>query len=200
MVGRVKTGIQPAQVETELRQIMVESGVGRKGSRVYATPLRAAVNRPLWQYGGLFAAVLSASIVWAGIGVWRVCGALRYWTFFVAKSILTVLALFLFVFERVSIRLGTSGGIWWGRELVALWLLFCGVALLAAWAWRDQKRRCRTCLMGLRDPLRIGTSGQMLLDPSGEEIMCPRGHGSVYTSQSFIGRELADRWITLSSK
>jgi hypothetical protein len=39
----------------------------------------------------------------------------------------------------------------------------------------------------------------MLLDPSGEEIMCPFGHGSLYSSQSLIGRELAGRWLDLKS-
>ena len=37
-----------------------------------------------------------------------------------------------------------------------------------------------------------------LLDPTGQELMCPLGHGSVYSSESVLGSEMSDRWLRLN--
>jgi hypothetical protein len=50
----------------------------------------------------------------------------------------------------------------------------------------------------MRLPMRIGIPGQMLLETAGEEVMCPQGHGSVYTSESVLGSDMSNRWMGLS--
>ena len=199
-VARLKPGVTEAAVESELRQILVSGGYGRRNYHVFAMPVRTIVNRPLYGYGGLILAVIAGWIGWTAFAAYRSGEPWRFWGYFLAKSLVPVLVIFLTVFEFLSNRSGSTSVNWWGRELVALWTLFCSVALTAVWAWRDQKRRCRTCLSRLREPIRIGTSWQMLLDPSGEEIMCPRGHGTVFTSTSLIGQELSDHWVDFNSK
>jgi hypothetical protein len=51
------------------------------------------------------------------------------------------------------------------------------------------------CLHRMRQPVRIGVPGQILLETAGQEVMCPQGHGSVYTSDSVLGADLSDRWM-----
>jgi hypothetical protein len=51
------------------------------------------------------------------------------------------------------------------------------------------------CLHCMRQPVRIGVPGQMLLDTAGMEVMCPQGHGSVYTSDSVLGSDISNRWM-----
>ena len=204
-IGKLKPGQTPAAAEVELRQILVDAGIARKGSKVHATPINAAVYRALGTYGGLLLGALGALLVWAAVNLWVGHKSdslpVRFWLYFAAKAILPLLAIFLFVFEMMGVnRVGVTGGIWWGRELLAMWVLFCAVSILAWWAWRDQKRRCRDCFSLMHRPIRIGIPGQMLLDPAGEEVMCPRGHGSLYTSESVLGSELSDRWVGLEEQ
>jgi hypothetical protein len=47
----------------------------------------------------------------------------------------------------------------------------------------------------MRQPVRIGIPGQILLDAAGVEVMCPVGHGTVYTADSVLGSEMSNRWM-----
>jgi hypothetical protein len=201
-VGLLHPNVTPAAAEVELRKILEQAGVARRGSKVHATFLSAAVYRALWAYGGLFGLVCLGVLGAGAIAAYRGGRpSKRFWAYFVAKTLLPVLAAFLFVFELMGVnRLGATGIVWWGRELFAMWVLFCAVAITLWWSWRDQKLRCRQCATRMRQPVRIGVPGQMLLDPAGEEVICPRGHGSVYTSESVLGSELSDRWVGLEEE
>ena len=68
------------------------------------------------------------------------------------------------------------------------------MTVILIWAVRDQPKRCRVCLFRMHHPIRIGVAGPVLLETSGEEVMCPYGHGSVFTSESVLGSEISDRW------
>jgi hypothetical protein len=48
------------------------------------------------------------------------------------------------------------------------------------WALADQRQRCPVCLRLLSNPTRIGNSAQLVLGSYGAELMCNRGHGSLY--------------------
>jgi hypothetical protein len=48
------------------------------------------------------------------------------------------------------------------------------------WALADQRQRCPVCLRLLSNPTRIGSSAQLILGSYGAELMCNRGHGSLY--------------------
>lgn len=204
-VARLKPDVAPEAAAKELRQLLVDAAVARRGSQVHVTPVRAAVYRAAGTYGRLFLLCAAGILAWASVRAYRSRRARHSWRpamrfegFLCAKTLLLALAVFLFVFECTGVnRLGVTGGIWWMRELFAMWVTVCGVAMAVVWSRRDQRQRCRQCLYRMRQPVRIGVPGQMLLDPAGEEVMCPKGHGSVYTSESVLGSEMSERWLSL---
>jgi hypothetical protein len=62
----------------------------------------------------------------------------------------------------------------------ALWILFFGWIAGFRWALADQKQRCPVCLHLLTNPSRIGSPTQSILGWYGTELICTRGHGSLY--------------------
>lgn len=202
-IGRRVRGAAEGQIEQELRGILREAGVSRKDWQVHAVAVTTAMYQDPQMDAWMFAIPMTGYLLWALASFWfdrrrkhALREALRYWGFFYLKGALPMTALFGFVYENAGVnRLGLTGGIWWARDLLLGWMLFCGVGLILAWARRDQKRRCRECLQRLKQPLRIGVPGQMLLETSGEEVLCPKGHGSLYTSESILGQEMSDRWM-----
>jgi hypothetical protein len=206
-VARLRPGVAPEAAEKELRQLLMDAKMAGNGSQVHATPIRAAMYRALGTYGTLLLASLAGIFVWAGGAAYRdrrlgyAWGpTLRFWGFLIVKLLGPVLAVFLFVFELAGVnRLGLTGGIWWGLELFATWVAVCGVAMAVVWARRDQRLRCRACLHRMHQPIRIGVPGHILLDPAGQEVICPRGHGAMYTSQSVLGAEMSERWVSFAS-
>jgi hypothetical protein len=206
-VARLRPGIEPAAAEKELRQLLMDARMARNGSLVHATPIRTAMYRSLNTYGTMLLVTLTGVLLWASAAAYRDrrtgyswASAIRFWGFLVAKLLGPVLAVFLFVFELSGVnRLGLTGGIWWGVELFATWVAVCGVAMAVAWARRDQRLRCRACLHRMKQPVRIGVPGHILLDPAGQEVICPKGHGAMYTSQSVLGAEMSERWVSFAS-
>ena len=202
-IARLRPGVSPKSVETELRDLLVSFRLARRNFLVVATPIPDLVYRPLWSYLTDFAVALALVLAWAAFHVfrdrrrhveWRITR--RYWAFFIAKAGLPLLALFTFVFEFAAVtRLGITGGARPAGGPFGLWLFYSAIVLILAWALRDQPQRCRVCLERLRQPMRIGIPGQVLLETAGQEVMCPQGHGSVYTSESVHGSELSNRWM-----
>ena len=82
--------------------------------------------------------------------------------------------------HRRRARSGLTGGDPNRGGPLLLWASFASGVVILIWAFRDQPGRCRVCLHRMRQPVRIGVPGQMLLEAAGEEVMCPQGHGSVY--------------------
>ena len=203
-IARLRPGVAQADAEKELREILVSVSLARRNFIVRATPIADLVYRPVWSYG--FDLLLSTSLIflWAGFNVFRdrrrgaswqmVC---RFWGFFVLKTMLPLIALFLLVFEFGGVaQLGFTGGVVRpGTGALSAWFFYSGIAVILIWALRDQPGRCRVCLQPMRLPLRIGVPGQVLLDSAGQEVMCPQGHGSVYTLDSVHGADMSDRWM-----
>jgi hypothetical protein len=202
-VGRLRPGVSQAAAEKELRQLMVQARSARPNFSIRATPIAELVYRPARSYA--FDLLLSTSLIllWAGFNIFRdrARGASwhltrRFWGFFVLKTMLPLIALFIVVFEFGGVtQLGVTGGVRPGTGPLGAWFFYSGIALIFIWAWRDQPGRCRVCLRQMRQPLRIGVPGQILLETAGQEVMCPQGHGSVYTTDSVLGAELSDRWM-----
>lgn len=202
-VARLRPGVSRDDVEKELRQLLVNAGVARRNFSVRATPIADLVYRPAWSYGFDYAAALCAILGWTAFNLYRdrrrgVPWPLtrHFWGFFVLKSVLPLTALFLFMFEfgRIT-RLGVTGGIRPGTGALNVWLYYSAIAMILLWAFRDQPNRCRVCLNRMRQPIRIGTPGQVLLENAGQEVICPQGHGSVYTAESVLGSDLSNRWM-----
>ena len=205
-VARLRPGVTQAAAEQELRQLLVNVSLARRNFLIRATPIADLVYRPAWSYGFDFFLSASAVLLWAVFNVFRdrrrgAAWAMtrRYWGFFVGKTMLPLTALFLFVFEFGGItRLGVTGGIRPSSGPLGVWVYYSVIVLILIWAWRDHPSRCRVCLHRMRLPTRIGIPGQMLLETSGEEVMCPQGHGWVYTTESVLGSDMSNRWMGLS--
>jgi hypothetical protein len=82
---------------------------------------------------------------------------------------------------------------------VALWLFLTLSIAPLSWAIRDQQKRCRVCLQRLGTPIQIGAPGNVLLDWSGTEMMCPLGHGVLYLPDSQTNWLERDRWDNLDN-
>jgi hypothetical protein len=193
-------------VETEIKAVLKDAGMTRANFQYTAIPAKSMVNQGLITYTWEFVILAIALLAWASVNLWRDRRrgfrgriALRFWGFFAAKSILPLLAIYLLTVELSYSQPGSvSPRVWWGFQFLTGWLRFLGAALVFFWAWRDQRDRCRECLRPMEYPLRIGTPGRILLDPAGQELMCPLGHGSVYSSESVLGSEMSDRWLRLN--
>jgi hypothetical protein len=205
-IARLRPGVSQDAAEKELRQLLVDAHLARPNFSVRATPIADLVYQSARSYA--FDLLMSTSLIllWAGFNVfrdrrrgtsWQMTG--RFWGFFVLKTMLPLVALFLFVFEFGGVtQLGVTGGVRPGSGPLGVWFFYSGIVMILIWAWRDQPGRCRVCLRQMRQPLRIGVPGQILLETAGQEVMCPRGHGSVYTTASVLGAELSDRWMGFS--
>ncbi len=205
-IARLRPGVSQSAAEQELRQLLVQRRLARGNFQIRATPIADLVYRPAWSYGFDFSLSASVILLWALFNIardrrrgasWKTTR--RYWGFFAAKTLLPLIALFLFVFEFGGItRLGVTGGVRPSSGPLGVWVFYSAIVLILIWAWRDQPSRCRVCLHRMRLPTRIGIPGQMLLETAGEEVMCSQGHGSVYTSESVLGSDMSNRWMGLS--
>jgi hypothetical protein len=206
VVARTAPGASISAVEAEMKSVLKEAGMSRANFGYTAMPAGTMVYQGLITYTWEFAILVSVLLAWAAVNWWRdrTRGfrgrmALRFWSFFAAKSFLPLLAIYLLTIELSYSQPGSvSPRVWWGSQFLSGWLRFLGAALVFFWAWRDQRGRCRECLRPMEHPLRIGTPGRVLLDPAGQELMCPLGHGSVYSSESVLGSEMSDRWLRLN--
>jgi hypothetical protein len=67
---------------------------------------------------------------------------------------------------------------------LGVWLIGAGLFSLAL---RDQRRRCRTCLRKLIMPIKTGSWGHIvMLGRPTTEMICPYGHGTLYTEELHI--------------
>lgn len=79
-----------------------------------------------------------------------------------------------------------------GATLVA-YLLASGCVF--TWAHREMQWRCPICAAELRAPVQIGFSASVILEPSGTELLCPSGHGSLYAPDYVGSATGATKWI-----
>jgi hypothetical protein len=205
VVARLNPGAPPDAARKELRQIQTQGGLARRNFETQATPIEELVYRGFRSYAGDLATLLGALLAWASVrfAMDRRAGApakraARFWGFFVLKTALPLISLFFAIVELTGVSaLGLTGGDPGRGGPFLLWASFASVVVILVWAFRDQPGRCRVCLHRLRQPVRIGVPGQMLLEAAGQEVMCPQGHGSVYTSASVLGADISDRWMSL---
>jgi hypothetical protein len=195
-VARVRPGVSNAAVEKELHELQLRSKTARRSWGIFVTGASTLVYQPIGFYGEVLLLSLGSVILWAGLQVYlefrrtrRAGEAFYYWGFLVLKVTAPLLAVFFAVCEFTGANTLTRN--WWLND----WAFFCSVVLLIFWALRDQRARCRVCLHWMRQPIRIGVPGQILLDTAGVEVMCPTGHGAMYTSDSVLGSEMSNRWM-----
>jgi MacB-like periplasmic core domain len=79
----------------------------------------------------------------------------------------------------------------------SIWVFLPLAIVVLSWSVRDQQRRCRICLRRLELPVEVGRAGSVLLNWAGTEMLCPRGHGVLYLSDSPANSLDRDRWTNL---
>ena len=123
----------------------------------------------------------------------------RWWSFFVAKSALLLIVPASWLGSSIhSLAVYLVGSVYpdgGGRGLMVVSNSVDCVPL--SWSIRDQQKRCRVCLRLLSIPIRIGAPGSILLNWSGTEMICSKGHGILYLPDSEAQWLEDDRWSNL---
>jgi hypothetical protein len=73
-------------------------------------------------------------------------------------------------------------------------ILFCGWILGLRWVLADQRQRCPVCLHLLSNHTRIGSPTRVVLGSYGAELICARGHGSLYVPNVPSSWCTSQRW------
>ena len=170
-VARTKAGTNEHRLELELADLSENAGYVFPASLLRVTSGPAELRRYMLSYVllALLAVACAVLIVYAGsdddLGRSPVLARdrLRWWSFFIGKTVLLLAATGMLAWSLVH-RLSISiyGSIHPMTNPVALWLfLVLALAPLSS-AIRDQQRRCRVCLRRLGTPIPIGAPGHVL--------------------------------------
>lgn len=190
-VARLKDFARARDVERELSNIVWEISP-RHGVWVQALPLAERLRFGLRYYLGLLTLALAAAAVCAVAGFRK---NRRSAAFLAAKSGLLVAGLAVCAVELPA-RAATFMA---GRAyFMEIWFpIAAGLAVW--WAWHDQRRRCRVCLRRLTLPVSFGNWGSPLLDRVGTELVCERGHGTLYVPGMHWSSSQPERWTGFDS-
>jgi len=205
-VARTAPGATSRSVEAELADLSENAGYVFPASLLTVTSGPAEVRRYLGTYAllVLLAVACAMLIVYARAGAevegaaLSVCDRMRWWSFFVTKTVLLLTATGLLawtVAHHLSIFI--YGSIHPMTNAVGLWVFLIFSLAPLSWAIRDQQRRCRVCLRRLGTPIAIGAPGHVLLDWSGTEMVCSEGHGVLYLPDSQANWLERARWNNL---
>ena len=206
-VGLMKGGPTEAQVEADLTDVSENAGYVLPASLLVVTSAQEDMRRSVETYLSFLLLAVSCAvwIVYArnsDSGFGRAPATLgarcRWWLFFVAKSVLLLIATGLLA--SVSARWFALHIIGYMTPMVdglALWLFLVLAVGPLSWSIHDQQKRCRSCLRRLGSPVRIGAPGHLLLNWSGTEMVCSEGHGVLYLPDSQANLLERDRWNAL---
>ena len=81
-------------------------------------------------------------------------------------------------------------------EYVQMLLFVIGSICSLRWAFQDQARRCKTCLRLLNGPQRVGRPSHNLIEQSGNEFACRKGHGFLSVPELETSWRQCDEWIS----
>jgi len=208
-VARVKGDATDAQIEADLIDLSENAGYVFPASLISVITAQQDAHRSIETYL-LFLLLAVTCAVWivyarhSDRGLGRAPASLadrcRWWLFFVAKSVLLLVATCLFA--SASVRWFCEhlvGSIYPMANGVALWFFLVLAIGPLSWAIHDQQKRCRTCLRRLGSPIRIGAPGHVLFSWSGTEMVCSEGHGILYLPDAQADWLERDRWNTLDA-
>jgi hypothetical protein len=205
-VARIKPGATQPKVEADLVDLTENAGYVFPASMLAVTSGAAEMRRYLVSFVLfiLLAVGCAALIVYArsGSAIGRPPSSLRdrirWWSFFVAKSVLLLIVTGLLAWTTVRwLSIFLVGTIHPMTNGTAVWLFLVLSVPSLSWAIYDQQRRCRVCRQRLGTPIQIGAPGYVLLDWSGTEMVCPAGHGVLYLPDSQANWLERDRWDNL---
>ena len=110
---------------------------------------------------------------------------IRWWSFFVTKTLLLLIATGLLAWTTVRwLSVYLVGSVHPMASAIVLWVFLVLAIGPLSWAIHDQQKRCRICLRRLETPVQIGAPGYVLLNWSGTEMVCSEGHGVLYLPDS----------------
>lgn len=195
-VARLRAGAHPVTALGEVRTI-ARQRYPKQGNRqlAYVSLLGERVSGALtpfrWGFGlALLAAACASALASAK--------AFRYGLFLFAKSFLLLFALAALCCEwSVAHSLSMLG--WSGQNMQAVGIAayYLGAPVAGLWLLEDQRRRCRVCLARLSTPTHFGSPGSCLLDPMGTELLCERGHGTLYVPDTHASTQKPEGWTKL---
>ncbi len=165
-VCRLRPGVTPAAAQAALRAAADPSMPRSSGKWATVTPIAQVARRSLPFVFPMFGVALIAAAILAALRGFRSA------VFGVVTSALALAVAFLWIIEF------TEPG-----QTFAIWAYIASSVGVVVYSYRDLRRRCPVCLHRLTMPVRIGHSGQVLLEQSGLELVCPQGHGMLYTPQ-----------------
>ena len=195
-VARLRPGAQPVTALGEVRTI-TRLRYPNQGHRqlAYVSLLAERVPGVLapfrWGLGlALFAAACASALACVKV--------FRYGLFLFVKSALLLSTMAALCCEwSVANSLSMLG--WSGQNMqvlpIVIYWLSAPVALL--WLFADQRRRCRVCLARLATPTHFGSASSWLLDPMGTELLCERGHGTLYVPETHSSTQKPEGWTKL---
>ena len=206
-VALMKPQATEARVESDLTDLSENAGYIFPASLLVVTSAKAEMRHTLASYF-LFLLLAMASaiaIVYArrqgsGLGPSPLTSGQRWrwWAFFVAKSALLLICACLLAWVSIhALAVYLIGSVYPMAVGVALWLFLILSIVPLSWCIRDQQKRCRVCLRLLGIPIRIGAPGSILLNWSGTEMVCSKGHGVLYLPDSEAQWLEGDRWNNL---
>ncbi len=210
VIGRAHSRADLSRLNRELITIAREADLYHFGTdpRLHSVTVQSILFTPI----RLFALSVAASLVCAlTVSRFRLRharaamsgtnrrAAFRRAAFFTAKLVLGLTLIFLIGLEftrtESSMLLSGADG---ASGLTIVWCFVAGSLASFLWAVADQRARCRECLRLLTLPVRIGSPGRMLLDWSGTEMLCLKGHGVLHVPEmETSANEGIGRWITL---
>lgn len=205
-VARTKDGATERRLESDLADLSENAGYVFPASLLVVTSEPAQMHRYLGSYLlFVFLAVgCAVLIVYARSGAglsraplsWR--DRSRWWSFFVAKSMLLLIGTGLLAWTGVRwLSVYLFGSVHPMANGMVLWIFLILSIGPLSWAIHDQQKRCRVCLRRLGTPIQIGAPGYVLLNWSGTEMVCSEGHGVLYLPDSEANWLERDRWDNL---
>lgn len=195
-IARLHDGVSLGQAQAHLGLLNVPYP---KTMDLDIVPLRSLSTRVRRVYGSVFLGALFLAWVWALLAYVREQRrSLRYWSIFGAKLTALVVLLAVVVFELTGVhRMGLAGDQRMANEFAAAWITLFGAGFAFWWSWTDHRKRCRVCLYRMTLPVRIGEPGRLLFDFDGRELLCPNGHGTLYTPESALETHEPESWYSL---
>jgi hypothetical protein len=194
---RLPQGTSVAGARSELRTLAGERrGSHWNGALVELTRLVTVPAQAAQFFVFLVAAAgLAGLVFWhfgSGRHSWR---SAVYLVLKIAAVLAILLASWLQLLSPFTLnRFGAYGPLlWWASG----WVYSMLAVFLVAWAVLDQRRRCPVCLRRLTMPVTIGSWSSSILDPVSTELICERGHGSLYVPGTQTTYSEPERWQAL---
>ena len=204
-VARLAPGAVDSKVELDLVDRTENAGYVIPASVLAVTSGAAEMRR----YAGSYLLFVLLAVGCAMVIVYARSGSvgrapltvrdrLRWWSYFVVKSVLLLVLTGLVAWITVrALSISLVGSIHPMTNGIALWLFLVFSVAPLSWAIHDQQKRCRVCLRRLGTPIQIGALGRVLLDWSGTEMVCAEGHGVLYLPDTQANWLERDRWDNL---